>query len=168
TPDIFRIKASGNTAYASPFGQSTNIFRPDGSNITINRSYGVITFEANSNVINFAETFDVYGSQDEAARMAAVLNGIGTGQTVIVVTNDEPYTWRLARGLDTAMARVGAGEKFFSPNFAVHSVYVLVGRGGLSRGEGVEYYQGNVNQDPNAFLDLNIPMLDGRPAIGSS
>ncbi|MEB3029696.1 hypothetical protein VJI72_07860, partial [Parvimonas micra] len=49
-----------------------------------------------------------------------------------------------------------------------HSVYVLVGRGGLSRGEGVEYYQGNVNQDPNAFLDLNIPMLDGRPAIGSS
>ncbi|WP_416383688.1 interleukin-like EMT inducer domain-containing protein, partial [Parvimonas sp. D9] len=65
--------------------------------------------DMNSNTINYAETFDVYGSAQRAQDMANVLMSMAPGRTVIVISNDEPVNNRFANGLGAAMESVGAG-----------------------------------------------------------
>jgi len=167
--EIFRVQSAGNVAHNSPFGKTGALYYANGSVAVVGgRSYTVVTFADGSNTIDYANLFDVYGDDNARAQMADKLNSIPAGKTVIIFTVDEPWNGRFGRGLDTAMATVGAGEAFFSPDFKGWSAYILVGRGQAGRGNGVEFYKGGYDQDPNAFLDVNIPMLKGRPALGSN
>ncbi|MET3436323.1 interleukin-like EMT inducer domain-containing protein [Sphingomonas sp. 1185] len=169
TPAQFRVTSRGASASNAPFGE-TRFVTPDGNTYwTGGRSYLVIVFDPNSNNVGYANTFDVFGNGASGpAQMAALLNGIGTGQTVIIATADEPQSNRFNNGLDDAMGRVGAGEAFFSPSFKYRSSYVLVGRAGAGKGNGVEFYNGVTDNDPNAFIDEYIPMLNGKAVLGSN
>lgn len=170
-PENFRVKAAGNGVPGAL--RDAGIFVANGGWATgAGRSYIVAYFAATTNGIDGAEVFDVYGAGVSASgrganQMAAYLNAIPEGRTVIVYSYDEPLENRLTAGMVEAMERVGAGEAFFSPNFHRHAAYILVGRAGVGRGNGTEYYAGAYDSDPNAYLDIIVPMRGGRANMGS-
>ncbi|MEB3059366.1 hypothetical protein, partial [Parvimonas sp. D9] len=59
------------------------------------------------------------------------------------------------------------GEAFFSNRFQGWCAYILVGSGKAGRGGGTEYYKGAYSQDPNAFVEVMLPMLFGKPVTSS-
>ncbi|APX65592.1 hypothetical protein AV944_06735 [Sphingomonas sp. LK11] len=170
-PETWRVCAFGNAAEGA--NRNAGLFRPNGSQVGIaERSYGVIAFAPGSNNATLTMTFDVYGEGSSngrgSASMAANLNSIPNGWTVIIYTCDEPKSNRFNNGLGDAMARCGAGEAFYSNRFYEHSAYVLIGRAGIGRGNGTEYFAGGYNQDPNAYLDIPFILKDGRAVVGSN
>ena len=134
------------------------------------RSYGVYQFNNSNEMIGF-NTFDVYGAGEiggTAADMAAYLNGIVDGTTVIVVSQDEPANLHLESGLDKAMARIGAGATFLTDGyFKFRSAYILLGKAGIGQGGGQEFYKGSVGDSPENFIDINITMVDGVPYLNT-
>jgi hypothetical protein len=171
-PETWRVRAFGNAAQGA--NRIAGLFRPDGYQIgETRRSYGVVAFAPGSNTAVLTSTFDVYGEGAAAdgrgsLSMAQTLNGIPDGNTVIIYTCDEPFTHRFDNGLGDAMARCGAGEAYFASNFASHSAYVLIGRAGIGRGNGTEYYTGGYNADPNAYLEIPFTLTAGRAAVGAN
>ncbi|HIV77362.1 MAG TPA: hypothetical protein H9899_07540 [Candidatus Sphingomonas excrementigallinarum] len=166
-PEKFRVVCSGNAA-TSGLIVGAGIYNGAGQRWgDYNRSYTVIVFQMNSNVISNVDSYDVYGNDQHRQAMANWLNAIEAGRTVVIYTADEPMTGRFERGLGDAMARVGAGEDFFSPSFRSHSAYILIGRAGVGRGGGMEFYQGDTDVSPQAFLDIKFDMVQGRPNLGT-
>lgn len=166
-PENFRVVCSGNGA-TSGLVVGAGLYDGAGRRMgDYNRSYTVIVFAMNSNTVTNVDSYDVYGSDQRRQDMANWLNAIEAGRTVVIYTADEPMTGRFERGLGDAMARVGAGEAFFASTFRSHSAYVLIGRAGVGRGGGTEYYQGDVDVSPQAFLDIKFDMVQGRPNLGT-
>ena len=90
------------------------------------------------------------------------LNAYNSDYIVVVYCYDEPYTNRFYGGLDTAMYRCGASRAIYgSPNFKIHSAYILVGIPGCGEGNGAEAYQGAMNDDPNAWCDIAFSIVNG-------
>lgn len=177
TPLTFTARSYGNGASTSPFGFTAGLWDGNGTHLAaVGRSYGVFVFDGSNNLIA-ANTYDVYGNGEAASgrgwgAMRDFLNGITAGQAVIVVTADEPRNNRGNDGLREAMERCGAGDLFFNPantdTFKSHSAYILIGRAGIGRGNGTEYYRGAVDVDPGAWLEVNFQMLRGMPSVGNA
>ena len=135
----------------------------------VHRSYGVFVFDNANNLTSF-EAFDVFGSGEvdgqTSVDMAAYLNQIPDGITVIVISHDEPATNHLTNGLDAAMARVGAGGLFLTDGFMKYrSAYILLGKAGVGQNGGREFYKGSVGNSPENYIDLDIRMVDGVPYL---
>ena len=178
-PEIWTVKAAGNGA-ARPTGfGDVGVFNPAGTHWGgYNRSYGVVTFTMGSNTPDASVFFDVYGNGEiqynaggpganSAAAMAAYLNNIPNGKTVVIYTSDEPTNNRGNSGLMEAMQRCGAGERFEAANFRLHSAYILIGRAGVGRGGGMEYYAGLNDTDQGSWLEVPFTLVNGRAASGA-
>ena len=169
-PEYISIIVAGSAAHG-PVGTSSQYFNRLGQAIfNMGRSYTVLVFNPGSNDLANYATFDVYG--DPTNQNPAMVNFISNqdnNATLIVVSNDEPQSNRFSYGLGDAMANIGAGERFFDTNggFKFRSAYCLVGRKGLGKGGGQEWYAGIDDNDPLAYLDLRIPLVNGRALVGA-
>jgi hypothetical protein len=134
--------------------------------INISRSYTVVVLNRSTGNIISATNYDVYGVGETngktAATMASDLNALTSDKIILVISYDEPYAHRLDSGLDTAMYRCGASRAVYgSPSFKSRSAYVLVGIPGCGEGNGAEAYQGSVDSDPNAWVDIGFGIVNG-------
>lgn len=165
--NTYRVITSGYSCTATlpaVTGLYINGVLQSGTNIT--RSYAVIVLNRSTGNIVSATNYDVAGvgatNGKTAADMAAALNALASDQIVLVISYDEPHDHRLDSGLDTAMYRCGASRAVYgSPNFKVRSAYVLVGIPGCGEGNGAEAYQGSVDSDPNAWVDIGFGIVNG-------
>lgn len=140
------------------------------------RSYCLTVFNGSTGALAWSEQYDVHGNGEidpqgqGAAELAAALNGLGPEWVVAVTTFDEPRNNRLSAGLDAAMYRCGASRAVFgASNFQHRSAYILVGIPGIGEGQGVEKYVGAVSADPNAWVDYQLQLVNGRPvALGGN
>jgi len=169
-PQTWMVKAKGASATTpSGFGDA-GVFAPDGTRYGIaSRSYTVVVFTAGANTVETTRAFDVYanGSTNGPVAMATFLNGLAAGKTVIIYTADEPRNARLTDVLVAAMRRCGAGERYESSDFRDRSAYILIGRVGVGRGGGIEYYAGSVDNDTAAWLEVPFTLVSGRAEVGS-
>lgn len=156
----YRVVARGSSSTGVP---ATPGLYKNGQLVSgIARSYIVATINRSTGDYTARQTFDVYGSAANAQAMADYLNGIGTDVIVVIYTQDEPQRYRLHNGLDAAMYRCGASRAVFgSSEFKSRAAYALIGIPGCGEGNGAEFYQGEINQDPNAWLDAGFQVVNG-------
>ncbi|ATI54180.1 hypothetical protein CP552_00210 [Sphingomonas melonis] len=178
-PEIWTVKAAGNGAQRPTNFGDVGVFNPAGTQWGgYRRSYTVTVFAMGANTVEACVAFDVYGNGEaqynaggpganNAAAMAAYLNNIPNGKTVVVFTADEPANNRGNTGLMEAMQRCGAGERFEAGDFRLHSAYILIGRAGVARGGGMEYYAGLNNTDPGSWLEVPFTLVNGRAVSGA-
>ena len=165
----FRIVAQGSAAAppAAP-GFYFNGARYEGGA----RSYNLIAIRRSDLAITHDQFYDLYGAGQTngktAATLAADLNWHADrpGQFILVLwTHDEPRNNRLDSGLPAAMYRNGASSAVFgSTQFMYRSAYALIAISGCGEGNGAEAYQGAVDSDPNAWLDVSFTMMNGNLA----
>lgn len=166
-PETWRVRAAGNGASRPAGFGDVGVYSPSGvQRGGYTRSYTVHYFQDGANVIENGYSFDVYGDPNASTAMANWLNGVPAGRTVVIYTSDEPKNMRHQNGLQAAMRRCGAGDVFDSPNFSIHSAYILIGRAGIGKGKGREFYAGNYDTDPQAWLDIAFTMYNGRVELG--
>ncbi|WP_086619285.1 phage tail protein [Erythrobacter tepidarius] len=165
-PETFVFGCRGNSATA-PTGYSEGLFDGAGNSIGgFVRSYRVFyrTFGSTTWV---TQGFDVFGTAGQDTAMANYLNAIPTGAVVVVLSFDEPKGNRLGGGLPNAMYRCGASRSVFGRNnFAFRSAYALIGRAGIGEGMGTEYYRGDGDNDPNAWISGTFTIVNGVPITG--
>lgn len=134
------------------------------------RSYTAVVINRSTGAILSKKSYDVYGAgqlawdgaSNTAATLAADLNALTSDKLVVVISGDEPMTNRLTSGLDAAMYRCGASRAVFgSSNFKSRSAYVLIGIPGCGEGNGAEAYQGEITNDPNAWVDVSFSLIGG-------
>jgi hypothetical protein len=135
---------------------------------SIQRSYSLVVLNRATGAVISATAYDVYGvgtsgvTTKTATDLANDLNALGPDKVVVVTSYDEPQTNRLTGGLSTAMLRCGASRTVFgSANFKLRSAYVLVGIPGCGEGNGAEAYQGSIDNDPNAWVDVGFTLTNG-------
>ncbi len=158
-PKIFRIAARGNTSVGYPISSGLS----DESGVVLKsgaRSYNLSVFDRSSETWDSHTTYDVYGSGANATTMANALNALGSTKIVVIFSNDEPNSNRTTGGLPDALLRCGASENMLS-RILFRSAYILVGVAGCGRGNGLEYYAGEIASDPNAWLDVAIQIYKG-------
>ena len=166
-PSIYHIIAKGNSStYASDRGvwddTGTLIFQGG-------RSYNVIVVNRSDLSIISAATYDVYGNATNATSMANALNALTTSKIVIIFTFDEPQLNRLVSSkiLQTALLRCGATKTVFgSKNFKRRSAYALIGYPGCKAGNGIEFYSGDIDDDTDAWIDIQVSVKDGNIQLG--
>jgi hypothetical protein len=159
----FRVVARGlrDTQGSAPAG----LYGATGEQISsAQRGYTVDVIDRATRAVLSTTSFDLYGDPAQAALMAAHLGQIGSTRIVVVRTWDEPLANRLGGGLPDAMYRCGASRAVFgSPNFKYRSAYVLVAIGGCGEGNGFEAYNGTVDSDPSAWVDVGFMVtVDGQ------
>lgn len=162
----FRVVAVGYSATSQPTSSSLAV------NGTVHtgaaRSYTMHRIRRSDGVVEFTQTYDVFGSGEQtsgrdAAALAADLNATTSAYVVVVRSHDEPASYRLTSGLPAAMYRCGASRAVFgSPQFKIRSAYVLIGIAGCGEGNGAEMYQGEINDDPNAWVDVAFQVYAGQ------
>lgn len=124
------------------------------------RSYVMHRIRRSDGAVVYTGAYDVYGDPAAAATLAADLNGSGPDVVVVVRTYEEPQNNRLSGGLPAAMYRCGASRAVFgSPQFKSRAAYVLVGIGGCGEGNGAELYQGSIDSDPDAWVDMSFQVI---------
>ena len=156
----YRVVAKGNSATGEPVNAG---FYKNGQLVAgTGRSYTVNTIDRSTGEHASTRTFDVYGSATNAQAMADYLNGLDATVIVMVQSHDEPQRYRLNNGLDVAMYRCGASRAVFgSSEFKSRSAYALIGIPGCGEGNGAEFYQGEVDNDTNAWLDAGFQIVNG-------
>lgn len=177
-PETWTVKAAGNAASRPTGFNDVGVYNPAGSKWGgYARSYTVVVFAAGSNTVESTNSYDVYGngevkynggdaSANNSQAMANLLNNVAAGKTVIVYTSDEPASLRHQNGLLDAMRRCGAGERYESDNFKSHSAYILIGRAGVGRGGGLEYYAGTTDGSAQSWLEIPFTLVNGRTEMG--
>lgn len=159
----FRVSATGASAIAN--GGLACGFYQNGTNSASwggSRSYTVVKIKRDTNLASLVGVFDVFASAANATAMTTALNTINSDHVVVVYSFDEPQGYRLSNGLDVAMYRHGASRAVYgSSNFKYRSAYVLVGIGGCGEGNGAEVYQGAVDSDSNAWVDVGFALTKG-------
>jgi hypothetical protein len=169
-PDVIRVYTHGNTASSRPAGLVAGLYMNGNTVRGYNRSYNLVIFRRSDMVMVENTDFDVYGageagSHRSAADLAYYLNvyADNPGQYIIILyTADEPSNNRGNSGLPAAIYRNGGSRAIFmSPNFQPWSAYALVAISGCGEGNGAEFYQGSVYQDPNAWIDFSLSILKG-------
>jgi hypothetical protein len=110
----------------------------------------------------FTSQYDVFGSIDEAKRLAVDLDNTTSDYIVVVHTYDEPQTNRFYGGLAESMYRCGASRAVFgSSNFRYRSAYVLVGIPESGEGNGIENYAGLTNNSTTAYASVRFALRGG-------
>lgn len=156
----FRVVAMGDAAAGVP---ATPGLYKDGTNVGgYARSYMLAVIRRSDAAVISVTAFDVYGTAGQDAALAAALNAVSSSYIVVVYTHDEPQNARLTGGLAEAMYRCGASRATFgSPQFKFRSAYALIGIAGCGEGNGAEAYQGSVDGDTNAWIDVGFSLRGG-------
>lgn len=169
---IYNIKALGADASASsyPSGNYGFLNGDTGAIIySLTSVYTVLKITRSTGAVTLVGTYYTYSSPSTAAAMATALNGISSNYIVVVYSYDEPQSSRLTNGLDAAMYRHGASRAVFgSPNFKYRSAYVLIGIGACGEGNGFEAYAGDIDSDPNAWVDVSFTVRNGLPIVSGA
>jgi len=167
-PLMYRVVTKGNQATYSAHGHG--LYDEDDTQIQgIGRSYTMVVFNRTTGLRESGQTYDVYGSVANATTMAAALNALDNTKIVVVYGFDEPENNRLANGLDAAMYRCGASKAVYGSTnlFKNRSAYVLIGIPGCGEGNGFEAYAGEVDDDPDAWLDIPFSIYKGAPLVSA-
>jgi len=94
--------------------------------------------------------------------LAAQIRLAPKDRVLAIVTYDEPFQNRLKGTLPHAIKFMGGSRAVFeAENFKVRSAYLLVGKWGLGHGNGMEFYAGEVDRDPNAYIDVTVAIKNG-------
>ena len=167
-PVRFLVRSAGYAGTDAPWGNtSTGLYAADGTALfAVGRSYGAVVFGSGSNAISFSKVYDVYGSTAAATELANMLNGVTKGQTIVIMTNDEPVNNHLQADLLAAMEGIGAGQGY--RNIKNRGAYVLIGRAGLGKGRGLELVGGLVDSDPKAFVETYFDLYKGIPDLSGN
>jgi hypothetical protein len=153
----WKVAAHGDSAtIGSPGLWLNNVLQSSGS-----RSYNVAVISRSTMATISITTYDVFGNSANAPAMANALNALTVSDIVIIWTDDEPQGNHLSGGLPAAMYRCGASTLFASPSFQYRSAYLLVGYPGLGQGNGIEMYSGSIGNDPNAYCETSVSIVDG-------
>lgn len=165
----FRAVSKGNSDTAAPSAPGLYNAATGVSISGAARSYIVNVIRRADGVVLSGNVYDVYAGGSGASNMASALNALGTDSIVVVRTYDEPKTYRLSAGLDTAMYRCGASQAVFgSPQFKSRAAYVLIGIPGCGEGNGFEAYQGSVDNDTNAWVDVAFLLRNGNLIVSGN
>jgi hypothetical protein len=122
------------------------------------RSYGlVVTDNAVTNIL-FNKTYDIYGDSNNAALLRdKIFEYNNTDNWIFILTYDEPRNNRLTNNLPAAIKSIGGSYQIFeSSNFKFRSAYILIGKPELGENRGLEFYIGNVDSDPNAWISVTL------------
>ena len=164
-PKTYRVAARGASCTSYPI--ESGLYDGDSGDVIAARarSWMVAAIERSSKTLTFFDTFDLFGGTYTGASsgqsMATVLNNQTSSKIVVVWTYDEPQTNRGNSGIAAAMYRCGASQAVFgSPEFKYRSAYVLVGIGGCGEGNGYESYQGSVDNDVDAWVDVAFQITE--------
>lgn len=156
-PKAYRAAAHGYSSTSHPIAAGLYDGETGAVLFGLSRSYKLVRIRRSDRAITYSGSYDVIFDPAEAARLAADLNATGSDHIVVAYTYDEPQTNRMTNGLPEAMYRCGASRAVFgSPQFQYRSAYVLIGIGGCGEGAGFEAYQGEINNDPNAWVDVSF------------
>lgn len=165
---------SGSTAYGQSPGfytytptQQTAISTVSLDNFK--RSYNVMTIDRTYGNITTAK-FDVFGDPgpSQSPQLVSYLNGLTNSVIVVIATYDEPKT---ATGLPIptdmidAIKRCGGSSDFGSSPAGIlkfRSAYILIGIPGIGTGNGIQRYNGAMDADPTAALDVRISVFGGQ------
>lgn len=169
-PRTFTVRSYGN-GYVAPPGWWNGLKDTDTDTLIMgtSRSYILVNMSREGTVY-YQNTYDVYGQgQTTEGRhgyhLANDLNWISQNRKnsiIVVYTADEPLNHRLEYGLPDALYNCGASKAIFgSPNFKMHSAYILVGIAGCGEGNGAEIYAGDVNTDPDSWCELTFQLHNG-------
>ncbi|WP_370453264.1 interleukin-like EMT inducer domain-containing protein [Salinisphaera sp. LB1] len=163
-PLTFRVVARGNSATSQPV--EAGLYDAAGTLISgSSRSYRVDVLDRATRAWDSHTIYDVYGNASNATTMANDLNALGSGKIVVIRTYDEPQDHRLTNGLPAAIYRCGGSRSIFgSSNFRYRSAYICVGIPGIGEGNGIELYAGDVDSDPNAWVETAFT-IDASGAI---
>lgn len=160
----YRVVARGNTATTQP---ADSALWYNGEEVSgRQRSYILHRISRQTGKVVYTQSYDVFGNGADtsgrgAQALADDLNNSGSDVVVVVRTHDEPQ-WGRTTALFNAMYRCGASPAVFgSQNFRYRSAYVLIGIGGCGTGNGAEMYQGDIDNDPNAWVDLTFQVANG-------
>lgn len=156
--NTFRILTRGSASSQHPAGDP-GIYKNEGLLAGIARSYIVGKINRTTGEYVQVGAYDVFGGAGDTA--AAALNAIGSDFIVVVYSFDEPQNGRSPAFL-AAMYRHGASRAVLgSPNFRYRSAYALIGIGACGEGNGAEIYQGAIDNDPAAWIDVGFSVVNG-------
>lgn len=156
----FRVVAAGLGSTSVPAG--VGLYKNGVGAAGYSRSYIMARIRRSDGAVTFAQSYDVYYDVANATALAADLNATSNDSVVVVYTYDEPQGNRLYGSLPAAMYRCGASRAVFgSSQFKNRAAYVLVGIAGCGEGNGAELYQGAVDNDPNAWVDMAFQVIAG-------
>jgi len=169
-PRTFTVRSYGN-GYVAPPGWWNGLKDTDTDTLIMgtSRSYILVNMSREGTVY-YQNTYDVYGQGQitegrHGYHLANDLNWISQNRKnsiIVVYTADEPLNHRLEYGLPDALYNCGASKAIFgSPNFKMHSAYILVGIAGCGEGNGAEIYAGDVNTDPDSWCELTFQLHNG-------
>lgn len=174
-PKMFKVLARGysDTEAPGPAGLYDAETGAGISGIATGRSYHLAVIDRITGSVIFSRRYDVYGvgahGGYSAADLASDLNATDSSVIVVVWSGDEPQRYRLTSGLDAAMYRCGASRGVFgSPEFRSRSAYVLVGIGGCGEGNGAEFYNGQVDNDSNAWCGAAFYLQAGELVVSGT
>lgn len=157
----FRVITFGASSTTQPAG-APGLHKNGASIYGAGRSYSLAVIRRSDAVVTSFAIYDVYLSATAAGNLATALNAVGSDSIVVVWSYDEPQLNRLASGLDTAMYRCGASRAVFgSTDFKNRAAYCLVGIPGCGEGNGAEFYQGTVDNDTSAWIDVAFTVANG-------
>lgn len=165
-PMTFRVIATGYSATSHP--QSRGLRDEQGVPIAqAGRSYMVSVMDRATQTWDSHSQFDVYYSPTDVIAMRDLLDGLDSSKIVIIHTHDEPKDNRLTNNLPEAMYRCGASRSVFgSARFKKRGAYILVGIPDIGEGNGMEFYAGEIDSDPNAWVETNVVINKGNVQLG--
>lgn len=161
----YRIVARGA---GDTTGGVPGMFAEDGTQLHgVARSHTLVVLNGTTGVELSHQTYDVYGngantSGRNAATLAADLNALDMNKVVVLYTYDEPSTNSTAGGLPAALKRCGATQTTLD-RIKFHGAYLLVGIPGMGEGSGIERYAGDVGSSSQAWVELQLQLVNGRP-----
>jgi hypothetical protein len=162
-PALFRVVAIGFNSTQHPVSQGLYDGETNAAlDSSANGSYTVHVIDRATSALISSSAYQVLNSTAQAEEMAQALNALGSDKIVVIRSYDEPQTNRLTPNLRIAMMRCGASEGVYgSPQFKFRSAYILIGIAGCGSSNGFEAYQGDTDNDANAWCDVTFQLKSG-------
>lgn len=129
-------------------------------------TYRLVIIRRSDGAITWDKAYPILTNPAAAGDLALDLNNTDAAHILVVYTYDEPQGNRLGYGLPAAMYRCGASRSVFgSSEFKFRAAYCLIGIGGCGEGNGAEFYQGSIDYDPNAWVDVAFTLTNGNYTV---
>lgn len=163
-PKTYRVVTYGASTPEGAVGHIAGVFdaETDATVSLRDPTYTVASFSRSTKALLSTQSFNVSSSVANATAMASLLNSFGNDRIVAVYTWGDSQTNRLAGGLEAAMYRCGASRVVYgSSQFKWAAAYALIGIPGSGEGNGAEFYQGTVDSDTLAWVDVTFTIQNG-------
>lgn len=134
------------------------------------RSYNVMILDSVTGAVVDYQKFDVYGDSSKvvANTCAAFIDQQTPDKIIIVSTWDEPQTNLKGSNLYNSLVSIGGTSQILGA-LKYRSAYILVGKTGLGEGQGIERYNGRVDNDTGSYTELVLDIanldLKGLPKV---